>query len=161
MNSVMYLKEEHISPGLLCKIVPSLTIEQLKECIENSEKYKDIKDYRYLSIEMKSTLYGEILKNEVIKDEKYIRRNYHEWFDENYGIHYTCAFVIARYFCKKNKTGLFENEIRQLKKNLKNFKIFYKFLREQKVRGISELLSKEVCIDSKRLEVIIQTLIIN
>ena len=159
MNSVMYLKEERISPGLLCRIVPSLTIEQLKECIENSEKYKDIKDYQYLSIEMKSTLYGEILKNEVIKDQKYIRRNYHEWFDENYGIHYTCAFVIARYFCKKNKTGLFENEIRQLKKNLKNFKIFYKFLREQKVRGISELLSKEVCIDSERLEVIIQALI--
>ena len=46
MNSVMYLKEERISPGLLCRIVPSLTIEQLKECIENSEKYKDIKDYR-------------------------------------------------------------------------------------------------------------------
>ena len=159
MNSVMYLKEERISPGLLCRIVPSLTIEQLKECIENSEKYKDIKDYQYLSIEMKSTLYGEILKNEVIKDQKYIRRNYHEWFDENYGIHYTCAFVIARYFCKKNKTGLFENEIKQLKKNLKNLKIFHKFLREQKIKAISEVLSKEMSIESQRLEVILQTLI--
>lgn len=154
MNSVMYLKEERISPGLLCRIVPSLTIEQLKECIENSEKYKHIKDYEYLSIEMKSTLYGEILKNEVIKDEKYIRRNYHEWFDENYGIHYTCAFVIARYFWKKNKTVL-----KQLKKNLKNLKIFHKFLREQKIKAISEVLSKEMSIESQRLEVILQTLI--
>ena len=155
----MYLKEERLSPGLLCRIVPSLTMGQLKQCIENSEKYKDIKDYRYLPIEMKNTLYGEILKSEVIKDQKYIRRNYEEWFDEAYGIHYTCAFVIARYFCKKNKTGLFEIETKQLKRKLKDFKIFYRFLREQKVKAISELLSKEMCVDSTRLEVILQTLI--
>ena len=157
----MYLQKENISPELLCHIVPLLTIEKLKECIENSQKYKDIKDYRYLSIEMKSTLYGALLKNEVIKEEKYIRRNYNEWFDENYGIHYTCAFVITKYICKKNKSGIFEHEIKQLKKNLKNLETFYKFLREQKVKAISELLSKEMCIDSERLKCIFTTLIID
>ena len=162
MKTMMYLQKESISPELLCNIVPFLTIDKLEECVENSKKYKEIKDYRDLHIEVRNTLYGELQKSQIIRKEttqrRYIYHNYEEWFDENHGIHYSCAFIIIKYICKNYKCGVFESEIKQLKKKTKDISTFYNFLREQKINAVLVLLSKEMCIDCERLKSIFNTL---
>ena len=61
MRSMMYLQKECISPELLCHIVAPLSIDALKECVEYSEKYKEIKDYRDLDKDLQNTI--DISKN--------------------------------------------------------------------------------------------------
>ena len=84
--------------------------------------------------------------------------NYEEWFNESHGIHYTCAFVITEYICKTYKCGVFENEVKVLKKKIKDVPTFYNFLKEQKINAALELLSKEICIDSNKLKSIFSIL---
>ena len=162
MRTMMYLQKECISPELLCQIIAPLSLEALKECVKNSRKYKEIKDYHDLNVEMKHTMYGELLKATFIKKDSGERRtvyhNYEDWFNECHGIHYTCAFVITKYMCKTYEIGMWENEIKVLKKKIKDVPTFYDYLREQKINSVIELLSKEICIDSERLKSIFCTL---
>ena len=162
MSTMMYLQKECISPKLLCTIVLPLNIDKLEECVEYSRKYKEIKDYQNLNIEVKQTLYGELQKSQIIKKDtdniRYVYHNYEEWFNESHGIHYSCAYIITRYICKNYKGGLFESEIKELKKKAKNIYTFYSFLREQKINAVLVMLSKEMCIDSIRLKSIFNTL---
>ena len=162
MRTMMYLQKECISPELLCQIIAPLSLEALKECVRNSRKYKEIKDYRDLNVEIKRTMYGELLKATFIKkdsgDRRTVYHNYEDWFNESHGIHYTCAFVITKYMCKTYEIGMWDNEIKQLKKKIKDVPTFYNHLREQKINAVIELLSKEICIDSERLKSIFYTL---
>lgn len=162
MRSMMYLQKECISPELLCHIVAPLSIDALKECVEYSEKYKEIKDYRDLDKDLQNTMYAKLLKALFIKkdtgDRRCVYHNYEEWFNESHGIHYTCAFVITEYICKTYKCGVFENEVKVLKKKIKDVPTFYHFLKEQKINAALELLSKEICIDSNKLKSIFSIL---
>ena len=56
-ETVMFMQRHKISPELLISIVPSLTIETLKECIKHSVEYGTTKDYRDLDEEIKKTYY--------------------------------------------------------------------------------------------------------
>lgn len=120
MKTVMFLQKHCISPEVLSSLVPSLGVDMLKECVKHSEEHRETKDYRDLPEEIKKTLYGQLQKNQIIKKEtsqkRYIIHNYGEWFDENYGIHYTSAFIITKYICKIYKCGIFVPEIKSLKK---------------------------------------------
>lgn len=79
-------------------------------------------------------MYVKFLKVLFIKkdigDRRCVYYNYEEWFNESYGIYYICVFVIIEYICKIYKCGVFENEVKVLKKKIKDVFIFYNFLKE-------------------------------
>lgn len=161
-ETVMFMQRHKISPELLISIVPSLTIETLKECVKHSVEYGTTKDYRDLDEEIKKTLYGQLQKVQVLKKEtsqkRYIIHNYDEWFNECHGIHYTCAFVIAKYICKNYTHVIFKDEIKALRKGTKEMSTFFEFLTEKKLDTVIELFSKETGIEKEKLKTIVKAL---
>ena len=93
-EKVMFLGEECVSPGLLCKLL-GIPIELIVECQELCYLYKEFNLIEDIVTQNTLCFY---LKAKAIKKQCFL--NYKSWFKEDGGIDIKLSYYITKYYAK-------------------------------------------------------------